>query len=56
MSKSQASRRKSAVDAKEKEIIDLLASMGRTHINDGREISSLKLNELQSLYKLGIKK
>lgn len=56
MSKSQASRRESAVDAKEKEIIDLLASMGKTHTTDGREISSLKLDELQDLLKFGIKK
>lgn len=56
MSKSQASRRKSATDAKQKEMVELLASMGRTQLSDGREISSLKLNELQGLLKYGVKK
>ena len=56
MSKSQAVRRKEAGQVKRQEIIDLLASMRKTQLNDGREISSLSLNELQELYKYGIKK
>jgi len=56
MSKSQATRRNEAGQVKRQEIIELFKSMGHTQLNDGREISSLSLNELQELYKYGIKK
>lgn len=56
MAKSQAARRSEAGQAKRNEIIDLLASMGKTHITDGREIKDLHLSELQELYKFGIGK
>ena len=56
MSKSQAKRRNEGGQVKRQEIIDLLASMRKTQLNDAREISSLSLNELQELYKYGIKK
>ena len=56
MSKSQASRRNEAGQAKRQEIIELLTSMGRTQLNDAREIRDLSLNELQELYKYGVKK
>ena len=56
MSKSQAVRRNEAVEAKRQEIIELFKSIGHTQLNDGREISSLSLNELQELLKYGVKK
>ena len=56
MAKSQAVRRNEARQAKRHEIIELFKSMGHTQLNDDREISSLSLNELQELYKYGIKK
>jgi len=56
MSKSQAVRRNEAGEVKRQEIIELFKSMGHTQLNDAREISSLSLNELQELYKYGIKK
>ena len=56
MSKSQATRRKEAGQAKRQEIIELFKNMGHTQLNDGREISSLHLPELQELLKYGIKK
>ena len=56
MSKSQAVRRNEAVEAKRLEIIELFKSIGHTQLNDAREISSLSLNELQKIYKYGIKK
>jgi len=56
MSKSQAKRRNEGGQAKRQEIIELFKSIGHTQLNDGREISSLSLNELQELYKYGIKK
>ena len=56
MSKSQAVRRNEAVEAKRLEIIELFESIGHTQLNDGREISSLSLNELQELLKYGVKK
>jgi len=57
MAKSQAyARRKEAGQAKRQEIIELFESIGHTQLNDDREISSLSLNELQELYKYGIKK
>jgi len=56
MSKSQATRRNEAGEVKRQEIIELFKSMRKTQLNDGREISSLSLNELQELYKYGIKK
>ena len=56
MSKSQATRRNEAGQAKRQEIIELFKSIGHTQLNDAREISSLSLNELQELYKYGIKK
>jgi len=56
MSKSQAKRRNEGGQVKRQEIIELLASIGHTQLNDGSEISSLSLNELQELLKYGIKK
>ena len=56
MSKSQATRRNEAGEAKRQEIIELFKSIGHTQLNDGREISSLSLNELQELLKYGVKK
>ena len=56
MSKSQTTRRNEAGQAKRQEIIELFESMDHTQLNDGREISSLSLNELQEIYKYGIKK
>jgi len=56
MSKSQATRRNEGGQVKRQEIIDLLASMRKTQLNDAREISSLSLNEPQELLKYGIKK
>jgi len=56
MSKSQATRRNEVGQAKRQEIIDLLASMRKTQLNDGQEIRDLSLNELQELLKSGIKK
>lgn len=56
MAKSQAIRRSEAGQAKRLEIIELFISMNHTQLSDGREISSLSLNELQELYKYGIKK
>jgi len=57
MAKSQAyARRKEAGQAKRQEIIELFESIGHTQLNDDREISSLSLNELQEIYKYGIKK
>ena len=56
MSKSQAVRRNEAGQAKRQEIIELFKSIGHTQLNDAREISSLSLNELQEIYKFGIKK
>ena len=56
MSKSQATRRKEARQAKRQEIIELFKSMGHTQLNDAREISDLHLPELQELLKYGIKK
>ncbi|MBK5263482.1 MAG: hypothetical protein JJE17_13105 [Peptostreptococcaceae bacterium] len=56
MAKSQAIRRSDAGKAKQKEIIELFKSIGHTQLSDGREISSLHLNELQEIYKYGIKK
>jgi len=56
MSKSQASRRSEAGQAKRLEIIELLKSMGHTQLNDAREISDLHLPELQELLKYGIGK
>jgi len=56
MSKSQAVRRNEAGQVKLQEIIELFKSIGHTQLNDGRDISSLSLNELQELYKYGIKK
>jgi len=55
MSKSQATRRNEAGQAKRQEIIELFTSIGYTQLND-REISSLHLPELQELLKYGIKK
>ena len=56
MSKSQAVRRKEAVEAKRLEIIELFESMDHTKLNDGRSISGMSLPELQELLKYGIKK
>lgn len=56
MAKSQSSRRKEAGQAKRQEIIDLLKSMGHTKLSNGSEINSLNLNQLQEIYKYGIKK
>jgi len=56
MSKSQAKRRNEAGQVKRQEIIELFKSIGHTQLNDGREMSSLSLNELQDLLKHGVKK
>ena len=56
MSKSQATRRNEAVEAKRLEIIKFFNLIGHTQLNDGREISNLSLNELQEIYKYGVKK
>jgi len=56
MSKSQATRRNEAGQAKRQEIIELFKSMGHTQLNDGQEIRDLSLNELQEIYKYGIKR
>ena len=56
MSKSQATRRNEAGQVKRQEMIDLLASMSKTQLNDGQEIRDLSLNELQELLKYRIKK
>ena len=56
MSKSQAVRRNEAGQAKRQEIIELFKSIGHSVLNNGQEISGLSLNELQELYKFGIKK
>jgi len=56
MSKSQATRRNEAVEAKRQEIIKFFDLIGHKQLSDGREISSLSLNELNELLKYGIKK
>ena len=56
MSKSQATRRNEAGQAKRQEIIELFKSIGHTVLNNGQEIRDLSLNELQKLLKHGIKK
>ena len=56
MSKSQATRRNEAGQAKRLEIIELFESIGHTQLNDGRSISGLSLTEIQELLKYGIKK
>jgi len=56
MSKSQATRRNEAGEAKRLEIIELFESMDHTKLNDGRSISGLSLTEIQELLKYGIKK
>lgn len=55
MAKSQASRRKEKGEAKKKEIIELLISLGKTHTKDGREISGISFVELDDIYKLGVR-
>ena len=56
MSKSQATRRNEAGQAKRQEIIELFESMDHKKLNDGRSISGMSLPELQELLKYGIGK